>query len=142
MQHVASVIGQICLKSSPEELALSWSVYPRLENPFMFRAGLLIATLLPFMCAAQTTAPSSAAPLPAAQATVNPTSPVEEVRLGDSVIPLVGPWRFHIGDDPAWAQPGFDDYSWSEMDMTPPTSRLHPGQTLPLPGWTARGYPD
>ncbi len=26
---------------------------------------------------------------------------------------LVGPWRFHVGDDPAWASPTFDDSSWS-----------------------------
>ena len=26
---------------------------------------------------------------------------------------LIGPWRFHTGDDPAWANPEFDDSSWS-----------------------------
>ena len=26
---------------------------------------------------------------------------------------LTGPWRFHIGDDPAWANPAFDDSHWS-----------------------------
>ena len=25
---------------------------------------------------------------------------------------LVGPWRFHAGDDPAWASPGYDDSHW------------------------------
>jgi hypothetical protein len=105
----------------------------------MFRVGLLI-TLLPFMCAAQTTAPSPAPQSP--PSVVNLGSSVEQVRLGDSVAPLVGPWKFHIGDDPAWSQPGFDDSAWSEMDMTPPTRPSHPNQPLPLPGWTARGYPN
>jgi hypothetical protein len=106
----------------------------------MFRAGLLIAILLPLTCAAQTAAPSPAVQRP--QSAVNPGSFVEQVHLGDSVVPLVGPWKFSAGDNPAWAQPGFDDSAWSEMDMTPPTSRSHPGRVLPLPGWTARGYPD
>ncbi|MGB6828634.1 MAG: SpoIIE family protein phosphatase [Terracidiphilus sp.] len=26
---------------------------------------------------------------------------------------LHGPWRFHAGDNPAWANPGYDDSSWS-----------------------------
>ena len=26
---------------------------------------------------------------------------------------LRGPWRFHAGDDPAWANAGYDDSSWS-----------------------------
>ncbi|HEV2578929.1 MAG TPA: SpoIIE family protein phosphatase [Acidobacteriaceae bacterium] len=97
----------------------------------MFRAGLLIAILLPVLGAAQTSAPR----------TPSVAAGVEQVRLGDSVTPLVGPWKFHTGDDPAWSQPGFDDSSWSEMDMTPPTNPKHPSQTFPLPGWTARGYP-
>jgi hypothetical protein len=36
-------------------------------------------------------------------------------------------WRFHLGDDPKWAQPGLDDSSWSI---------LHPGED-----WTKQGYP-
>jgi hypothetical protein len=29
------------------------------------------------------------------------------------LLSLDGLWRFHTGDDPAWAQPGFDDAGWS-----------------------------
>jgi phosphoserine phosphatase RsbU/P len=29
------------------------------------------------------------------------------------LLSLDGLWRFHVGDDPAWAQPGFDDSGWS-----------------------------
>lgn len=42
------------------------------------------------------------------------------VRLGNSVAVLTGPWKFHPGDDPAWASPGFDDAQWGMMDLTPP----------------------
>ena len=105
----------------------------------MFRAGLLFAILFPLACAAQTAAPSSS--VQGAPPAVAPGNFVEQVRLGDSVVQLVGPWKFSTGDNPAWSQPGFDDSSWTEMDMTPPTSRAHPNRPLRLPGWTERGFP-
>ena len=44
------------------------------------------------------------------------------------MMPLEGSWRFHTGDDPRWAQPGFDDSSWALLrsDKT----------------WTSQGYRD
>jgi hypothetical protein len=49
------------------------------------------------------------------------------ITLGDSVVPLNGPWKFTVGDspiDPAtheylWAESGFDDSNWETMDLTP-----------------------
>ena len=35
--------------------------------------------------------------------------------LGKGVAPLDGPWQFHLGDDPAWAAPGFDDSHWEQL---------------------------
>ena len=32
--------------------------------------------------------------------------------LGDPLVTLSGPWRFHPGDDPAYASPSFDDSAW------------------------------
>lgn len=96
----------------------------------MFRAGLLIAILLPVMSAAQSSVTAAAVQGAPAASTANAP---EEVQLGNSAVPLVGPWKFQTGDNPAWAQPGFDDSSWAKMDLTP----VAPG---PLPGWTARGY--
>jgi hypothetical protein len=26
--------------------------------------------------------------------------------------PLYDPWKFHVGDDPRWAAPAFDDRRW------------------------------
>ena len=44
------------------------------------------------------------------------------------VTELNGPWRFHAGDDPAWAVPGFDDSGWSRVTADKP--------------WTEQGYKD
>ncbi len=35
--------------------------------------------------------------------------------LGKGTAPLDGPWQFHVGDDPAWAAPGFDDSHWEQL---------------------------
>ena len=57
--------------------------------------------------------------------------------------PLDGPWRFHIGDDPPWADANMDDSGWETVDMTPlPGS--HDGDVgLPdyVGGWMAHGHP-
>jgi hypothetical protein len=55
------------------------------------------------------------------------------VRLGESSVDLAGPWKFHVGDNPSWANPDFDDSSWEDVDLTP-------GSRGPALGWTARGH--
>ncbi len=75
---------------------------------------------------------------------------VEEITLGQSAVPLCGPWRFHIGDSPIdprtgqplWAEPDFDDSQWETVDLTPGTNAIDPtnGWTGYVPGWTARGH--
>jgi sigma-B regulation protein RsbU (phosphoserine phosphatase) len=40
--------------------------------------------------------------------------------------PLDGLWRFHTGDDPAWADPNFDDTQWSLLRSDA--------------GWSSQGY--
>ena len=35
--------------------------------------------------------------------------------LGKGVAPLAGTWQFHLGDDPAWAAPGYDDSHWEQL---------------------------
>ena len=34
----------------------------------------------------------------------------------NTIIPLDAPWRFHAGDDPRFADPGFDDSSWALIE--------------------------
>jgi sigma-B regulation protein RsbU (phosphoserine phosphatase) len=41
------------------------------------------------------------------------------------IIKLDGSWRFHTGDDPAWADPNFDDSKWPKVDLQ--TSLLDQG---------------
>lgn len=43
------------------------------------------------------------------------------------VVSLNGLWRFHTGDNPAWADPNFDDSGWP---------LLHPDRS-----WAEQGYP-
>jgi hypothetical protein len=66
-----------------------------------------------------------------------------EATLGDGTVELSGLWKFHIGDDMAWAAQDFDDSSWGTQDLTPPAGSANPelGSSGYIPGWTANGYP-
>jgi hypothetical protein len=48
------------------------------------------------------------------------SSPAQQVDASNTggPTPLDAPWRLHFGDDPAYAQPGFDDSHWVLHDMT------------------------
>jgi Stage II sporulation protein E (SpoIIE) len=61
------------------------------------------------------------------------TDSLVHVRLGESAVDLAGPWKFRVGDDPAWAQPDYDDSGWEDVDLTPGSRGL-------AEGWTARGH--
>ncbi|WP_394835889.1 hypothetical protein LVJ94_03135 [Pendulispora rubella] len=64
------------------------------------------------------------------------------IMLGASVVPLHGPWRFHTGDDPRWADPDFDDSDWENVDLTPAPGAhdADVGLSGYVPGWRARGH--
>jgi hypothetical protein len=58
-----------------------------------------------------------------AQPTPVPPSPASAIAiegLGRAVAPLDGPWRFHLGDDPTWASPSFDDSHWEQLTAEKP----------------------
>jgi hypothetical protein len=84
-----------------------------------------------------------------AQAQDKPAQGTMHVTLGQSVVPLFGPWKFTVGDSPIdpithaplWAQPGFDDSHWETVDLTP-AGALDPmgGFSGYVKGWTARGH--
>src|ERR1700739_2221165 len=71
--------------------------------------------------------------------------------LGQSAVPLYGPWKFTVGDSPIdpktgqplWAEPGFDDSKWETVDLTPKDGAFDPiaGLSGYVPGWTAKGHP-
>jgi hypothetical protein len=46
-------------------------------------------------------------------------------------IKLTAPWRYHSGDNPAWAAPGFDDSQWQLI--SPDKAALKASRTWPLP---------
>ena len=70
--------------------------------------------------------------------------------LGQSAVPLYGPWKFYAGDspvdpqshEPLWAHPDFNDSQWETVDLTPKNGTFDPvgGYTGYVPGWTARGH--
>lgn len=76
--------------------------------------------------------------------------PPTEIRIGESVVSLAGPWKFAPGDSPVangalrWADPAFDDSAWAAMDLHPKAGEIDPGYGSPgyLTGWSARGFPN
>jgi hypothetical protein len=56
---------------------------------------------------------------------------------------LDGSWRFHVGDDPHWADATTDDQSWETVDMTAPPGSHDGDVGLPdyVGGWMAHGHP-
>jgi sulfur transfer complex TusBCD TusB component (DsrH family) len=80
----------------------------------------------------------------------NPTTRSENVTLGQSSVPLYGPWKFTVGDSPTdpktgralWAESGFDDSGWENVDLTPNTGAFDPlsGESGYVPGWAVRGH--
>lgn len=65
------------------------------------------------------------------------------VELNQAAATLAGPWRFRVGDDARWADPGFDDTGWEAVDLTAAASATDGDVGLPnyAPGWSARGHP-
>ena len=70
-------------------------------------------------------------------------APVTTITLGQSIVPLNGPWKFHVGDNPQWADPNFDDSQWETVNLTPKAGSFDPvcGISDFVPGWTAKGHP-
>jgi hypothetical protein len=72
------------------------------------------------------------------------------ITLGQSVVPLYGPWKFQIGDSPQnpvtharlWSEPGYDDSAWESVDLTPNQGMVDPFTSNPryVPGWTMKGH--
>jgi len=53
------------------------------------------------------------------QAAAQP-SPVTPSASVQGSIQLDGPWKFQVGDDPKWADPAFDDSTWSTVTLNQP----------------------
>jgi phosphoserine phosphatase RsbU/P len=70
-----------------------------------------------FFCGILLAAQAPATPAPSAASGSGP-SPIAAQVHGTMV--LDGPWRFQIGDDPRWADPGFDDSKWLTVSLDKP----------------------
>jgi hypothetical protein len=70
-------------------------------------------------------------------------TPAVIVDQNEAMTTLTGPWRFHVGDNPGWADPGRDDSDWELVDLAAPASATDGDVGLPhyAPGWAARGHP-
>lgn len=64
------------------------------------------------------------------------------VHLSSSMQALTD-WKFHPGDDLAYARPSFDDRDWATVNLAAPPGSHDPffSSDSYVPGWTARGYP-
>ena len=114
----------------------------RFSLSFLTAGVLVCGTLAAAQLASKPTTPP--APLGEAQRAAH-------VTLGQSAVPLFGPWKFTVGDSPIdrktgqplWAEPEFDDSKWETVDLTPKDGAIDPvaGESGYVPGWTAKGHP-
>lgn len=58
-------------------------------------------------------------------------------------VALDGSWRFHPGDNPAWADPRIDERDWDRLDLISLPGNRDDDVGLPgwLTGWHAHGHP-
>jgi hypothetical protein len=128
------------MRASPQTRALGITIAAPIEHPLRparrGAAGRLPVS--PGCLLALIVAPALLACRPAAAA----TAPAVPIILGRSIVALNGPWKFHTGDNPRWADPSFDDSGWEAVDLTPAPGAhdADVGLTGYVPGWMARGH--
>ncbi len=49
-----------------------------------------------------------------------PITAKAHIRFDGGAATLDGPWQFHLGDNPAWASPAFDDSTWEQLTADKP----------------------
>jgi hypothetical protein len=108
-----------------------------------FRASFLLIAIaaLSIVGAGQAAQPPQSLPAPFV---------ATPITLGQSVVPLYGPWKFQIGDSPVnpatlaplWSDPGYDDSKWESVDLKPTPGTVDPFTRDPnyVPGWTTKGH--
>jgi len=63
-------------------------------------------------------------PAPNSSPTSAPTLVIQGV--GKGAVPIDGSWQFHLGDNPRWANPSFDDSKWDTIEVDGPWGNQHP----------------
>ena len=84
----------------------------RLDPRTVFRGCAIACALV--LCAAAQAAPRPAVPLAASSTNLSGQGGFR------GIFNLDGPWRFQIGDDARWADPGFDDSFWTAVWLDKP----------------------
>ena len=94
---------------------------------------------------------ASAQAVEAPQLSSHSAKSAAHIDLGQSIIPLYGPWKFQLGDSPVdpathnplFAESGFDDSAWETVDLSPVKGAHGPimGDSGYVAGWTAKGHP-
>jgi hypothetical protein len=106
---------------------------------------LLLLLVAPRVAArGQDRVPATATSAPLASSSVATSALIAPtvIAIGESVVPLNGPWKFHTGDDSRWADPNFDDSAWETLDLTAPPGAHDSDVGLSgyVPGWTSHGH--
>ncbi len=58
----------------------------------------------------------------------NATGAIGAAGIGTGTRAISRLWQFYLGDDMAWAQPGFDDHTWEQLPADQPWGDAgHPG---------------
>jgi hypothetical protein len=117
----------------------------------LFLLSLAVLFAGSIVAAAQPACAANSEPMTQPAHPGNSADGIAHVTLGQSAVPLYGPWKFTVGDSPIdpktgqplWAEPDFDDSKWETVDLTPKDGVSDPvsGQSGYVPGWTAKGHP-
>jgi Stage II sporulation protein E (SpoIIE) len=117
----------------------------------MTRTPLTLFVAAVFACGSAATAQMAGSAKGHAKAEPAQRDSTVQITLGQSAVPLFGPWKFTVGDSPIdprtgqplWAEPDFDDSKWETADLTPKVGAFDPigGLSGYVPGWTAKGHP-
>ena len=83
---------------------------------FLTRLSLLWLALF---CAPALLLSAQSPGIPAATPQADSAASLPPARI-HGVLSLDGPWRFHTGDDPRWADPAFDDSAWPSVNLDQP----------------------
>lgn len=96
------------------------------------------------ICLAGTFCGASAGVLPDnSSAFTGAANDTAKMRLAPSMESL-SEWKFHPGDNHAYAEPACNDSQWSEVSLDAPETSHDPyfSSSSYVPGWTARGFPN
>jgi hypothetical protein len=66
----------------------------------------------------------------------------EKLRADKNLTTINGPWKFIAGDNMHYADPGYDDSQWENMDLSAPPGAHDDDVGLSgyIPGWTSKGH--